>query len=194
VPGQKEDQYERQLVRSAVNNPAAFEELYEHYFDRVYRYVAARVSNPQDTEDVVSDIFLLVMTRLKHFRNNNKHSFAAWIFTISRNAIVDFYRHRDRLPAQVSIEHSTEQRSDDIGLDEKMIEQERAEALRSLLQVLPKRRREVVILRYYAGLRNLEIAQVLDIDERTVASHLSRGLKDLYEAYQEISIGCENEE
>lgn len=190
----EEMDYEKNLVWRASRDPAAFQALYEHYFDRVYRYVAARVSNPQDTEDVVSDIFLLVMTRLKHFRNNNKHSFAAWIFTISRNAIVDFYRHRERLPVQVSIDEWVEQYSYDVGLDEQLIEREHAEVVRSLLQILPKRRREVVMLRYFAELRNLEIAQVLDIDERTVASHLSKGLKDLYEAYQEINIGRENEE
>jgi len=76
----EEIEYEKMLVRRASHDPAAFQALYEHYFDRVYRYVAARVSNPQDTEDVVSDIFLLVMTRLglpPVFWSNNCSSGAA---------------------------------------------------------------------------------------------------------------------
>ena len=193
----EEMDYEKNLVRHANRDPAAFQALYEHYFDRVYRYVAARVDNSQDAEDVVSDIFLLIMKRLYQFRNNHKYSFAAWVFTISRNTITDFYRHRERLPVQVSIDEWVEQYSYDVGLDEQLIEREHADVVRSLLQILPKRRREVVMLRYFAGLRNLEIAQVLDIDERTVASHLSRALKDLYEAYDKATStnkGRENEE
>lgn len=193
----EELKYERDLVRRAGHDPVALQTLYERYFDRVYRYVIARVNNSQDAEDIVSDIFVLVIKRLHQFRNNNKHSFAAWLFTIARHTIIDFYRRQGRLPTQVSIDDYAEQDTADAGLDEKLIRHERVAELRSLLQMLPKRRCEVVMLRYFGGLRNLEIAHILGIDERTVASHLSRGLNDLYKAYNkktETSIGRENEE
>ena len=45
---------------------------------------------------------------------------------------------------------------------------------------LPERRREIITLRFYGELRNQEIAEVLGLDVRTVASHLSRGLRDLH--------------
>jgi DNA-directed RNA polymerase specialized sigma24 family protein len=48
------------------------------------------------------------------------------------------------------------------------------------------RRREIVALRYFGGLRNQEIAAVLGLGERTVAAHLSRALRDLHAAYQRI--------
>jgi len=51
------------------------------------------------------------------------------------------------------------------------------------LRALTPRRQEIVALRFFGGLRNREIAAVLDLDERTVAAHLARGLADLQRAY-----------
>ena len=51
--------------------------------------------------------------------------------------------------------------------------------MRKLIETLSPRRKETILLKYFAGLRNQEIAHLLSLDERTVASHISRGLADL---------------
>jgi RNA polymerase sigma factor (sigma-70 family) len=56
--------------------------------------------------------------------------------------------------------------------------------MRALVATLSPRRQEIVTLKFFAGLRNREIADVLELDERTVASHLSRGLQDLQTRYR----------
>src|SRR5690606_7557902 len=68
-------------------------------------------------------------------------------------------------------------------LELRLIRREHAAELRAMIEALPLRRRDVLMLRYYGELRNNEIAQVMGIDERTVSSHLSRGLRDLHDAY-----------
>src|SRR5262249_13214526 len=54
-----------------------------------------------------------------------------------------------------------------------------------LVNDLPPRRREVITLKYFAGLQNKEIAVVLGLDERTVPSNLSRALDDMQKKYLE---------
>ena len=54
------------------------------------------------------------------------------------------------------------------------------------------RRREIVLLRFASGLRNQEIARVLNLDERTVASHLCRALEDLQQQYQREELADES--
>ena len=51
--------------------------------------------------------------------------------------------------------------------------------MRRLVAALPPRRQEVIRLRFFGGLSSREIAAILDLDERTVASNLSRALVDL---------------
>lgn len=179
----EEIEYEKTLVRRANHDPAAFQTLYELYFHRIYSYVLMRVNHPQDTEDVVSDIFVQILKNLSKFNNRYEFSFAAWVFTIARNTIIDFYRHRGRTPQELKLEEIDNQPLQNSDPYILLIEREKCSELHDLLELLPARRREVITLKYFGGVRNLEIADVMGIDERTVASHLSRGLKDLYEAY-----------
>ncbi len=185
MPDEMNNPDERWLVRQAARDPAAFQRLYDLYFGRVYSYVAARVTHPPDAEDLVAEIFLQVIKGLPHLNNHHSYSFAAWIFTIARSKVADFYRRDGH--------HSEGQLSDTLTItpefDSRLIEQERAAEIRKLLDTLSERRREVLMLKYFSGLRNIEIAQVLGLDERTVASHLSRGLKDLYDAMTSESAG-----
>jgi RNA polymerase sigma-70 factor (ECF subfamily) len=176
------DQRERLLIQQVAENPSAFHTLYDLYFGRVYGYVAAKVSDQLDAEDLVSDIFLQVVKCLPQFKNQHHFSFAAWIFTISRNAVIDFYRRQGRVIGELQWD-SLNKEDDGMEFDNKLIEQEKARELSGMLNLLPERRREVMVLKYFSGLRNIEIARILDLDERTIASHISRGLKDLYEAY-----------
>ncbi len=163
------------LARQARDNPEHFRELYRAYFPKVYAYVAYHVPNPPDAEDVVSDVFLKAMKRIGQFRGE---SFAAWLFSIARNAISDFYRRNGHAPLDDDLP------ADDPTPDLLLMRAElRAEILR-LVGTLSPRRQEVITLKFFGGLRNQEIAEVLALDERSVASHLCRALRDLHERYE----------
>ena len=182
MPDALDDQHEWLLLQKIPRDPAAFRGLYDLYFGRVYSYVAAKVNDPLDAEDLVSDIFLQVVKCLPQFKNQHQFSFAAWVFTIARNTVTDFYRREGRSFDGLQWE-TLDNEAEGVEFDNALIEQEQAVELNSMMMLLPERRREVMLLKYFSGLRNIEIAQILHLDERTFASHLSRGLKDLYEAY-----------
>jgi RNA polymerase sigma-70 factor, ECF subfamily len=181
-----DDRQDHQLVQRAARDPAALQALYDAYFRRVYAYVAGRVDDALNVEDLVSEIFIQVIKNLQRFGNHHEYSFAAWIFTIARNTVNDFYRRRKHFALDVALDSGDSgltDESDYESLELRLIRREHATELRALIDALPLRRRDVLMLRYYAELRNNEIAQVMGIDERTVSSHLSRGLRDLYDAY-----------
>src|SRR5687767_1999530 len=87
---------EQALVKRALDDPLAFQELYEHHFSRIYGYVASCINNQQDAEDIVSEVFLRVVRNLAALRNQHSTSFAAWLFTIARNAVTDHYRRKEQ--------------------------------------------------------------------------------------------------
>ena len=76
---------------------SAFSGIYEQYFDRIYRYVVVRIGNPAEAEDVAADVFLKAFEKLNTFKVRGV-PFAAWLFRIAHNMVVDHLRRRSRRP------------------------------------------------------------------------------------------------
>jgi RNA polymerase sigma factor (sigma-70 family) len=169
---------EQHRARRAHANREHFRALYHAYFPKVYAYVAYHLRQPADAEDVVAEVFLKAMKRIGQYDGG---SFAAWLFSIACNTVSDFYRRNGR----VLVEALSDDLSDDEPAPEMLLVQAetRAEMLQ-LIATLSSRRQEVVTLKFFGGLHNREIAEVLAIDERSVASHLCRALRDLHERYE----------
>jgi len=179
---------EREYIRQARTDPSAFGPLYDHYFPRVHAYVCYRVYNPQDAEDVIADVFFKAIRSLERFRWRTHYSFAAWLFRIAHNLVVDYGRQRARDGSSLDPEDGLTQVADQAPLPEDLlVRQERFHQMQALIATLSPRRQEVVTLRFYAGLRNREIARVLGLGERTVAAHLSRALRDLESRYAALN-------
>jgi RNA polymerase sigma-70 factor, ECF subfamily len=170
------------LARRALDDGAAFQALYDRYFRRIYGYVAARVAHHHDAEDIVSDIFLKVVRHLSRMRGRYPASFAAWLFSIARNAVTDYYRQNGRNPDTVPLIPASEPARQP-GPESVQSDDEQSVLLRDLVARLPERKREIVMLKFYGGLRNQEIALVLNIGEKTVSAYLSRALDDLHQQY-----------
>ena len=74
------------------------------------------------------------------------------------------------------------------------MQKEKFKSLQQLISTLSPRRQEIITLKFFGGLRNKEIAQILRLDERTVASHLCRGLEDLHQRYVKQFLHLEKED
>ena len=180
---QMNDASEKELLENARHDLSAFKELYTLYFPRIYAYINYRVGRVQDAEDLVASTFLKATERLGQFEWRGNGSFAAWLFRIARDHVVDFYRRDGKVPKSVSIDELPEIKSDSVLPDDAALQKEKFAYLRQLIGTLSARRQEIITLRFFGGLRNKEIAGILGLDERTVASHLCRGLDDLHEKY-----------
>lgn len=174
---------ERELVKKARQDSMAFRELYSHYFSRIYAYVSYRIGRVQDAEDLVADTFLRVVERLEEFQWRGEGSFAAWLFRIAHNRVSDFYRRGCRVKGSVPLEELPELEASTLLPADIVLQKEKFAHLRRLIGALSPRRQEIITLKFFGGLRNKEIAVLLGLDERTVASHLCRGLEDLHYQY-----------
>ena len=186
---------ERQTIQEARVDPRAFVGLYDHYFPRIHAYVRYRVFRPQDAEDIIADVFLKAMRRIGRFEWRHENSFAAWLFRIAHNMIVDYYRRYDGIELasipDPALDSDGRRATKGIGPatsrarqpEDALTQRETYRQMRALILTLSPRRQEVITLRFFGGLRNKEIALVLGLDERTIASHLSRGLQDLRKRY-----------
>jgi RNA polymerase sigma-70 factor (ECF subfamily) len=174
---------ERECVEKAQNDPRAFRYLYDSYFSKVYAYVSYRVGRVQDTEDITSEIFLKAMVGITRLEWQHENSFAGWIFCIAHNTVNDFYRKNQPFDEPLSLEELPELRASVLLPEDALLRKEKFAQLRQLIDALPSRRQEVILLKFFGRLRNQEIAKILGLDERTIASHLFRALVSLHREY-----------
>jgi RNA polymerase sigma-70 factor (ECF subfamily) len=146
--------------------------LYSRYVRFVHGVVLARIS-PGDAEDLVQEVFLLALRKLKHLRD--PEAFGGWIASIARNCAADFHRRgsksmelTEELPANAASQIS--------GLE--------AKAVLKTIQELPEAYRETLILRLVEGMTGPEIAARTGLSHGSVRVNLHRGMEMLREALQ----------
>jgi RNA polymerase sigma-70 factor (ECF subfamily) len=173
------------LVAPAISAPseaeAAFEALYRSSRDDVYAYVSGMLRDRSAAEDVTALAFERAYRRRASFKPE-RGSHRAWLFGIARNAALDELRRRSR-----TAELTTE--PEDVaaaGAHEEAAEAAlRRTMLNAALATLSARERELVALKYFAGLSNSEIAGVVGISESNAGTRLHRAMEKLREACDE---------
>ncbi|MBI5230166.1 MAG: RNA polymerase sigma factor [Candidatus Magasanikbacteria bacterium] len=161
-----------QLKRT--RDPELFGKLYDLYAPRLYRFVYFKVSSAHDAEDLTAEIFL----KAWEYVNGKKEieSFSGLLYTIARNVIIDFYRHRATGREEVIEKEMLERASDKGVAAEKMSEAHDARAMLEHLQKLKEEYREVLTLRYVDELEVKEIAVILGKSQLNVRVMTHRAL------------------
>ena len=141
------------LVRAAQEgNLAAFGQVYEEYYLRVYRYAAARVGQSAEAEDIAQEVFLKALNSLHRFKFTGP-PFAAWLFRIAHNLIIDRARHIKSASAATSGPPTSLDNALAVAGDQNVEQQALLaldmEALREALGKVTKLQRQVVELRFY---------------------------------------------
>jgi RNA polymerase sigma-70 factor (ECF subfamily) len=172
------------LATPAQGSPAdvEFERLYRASRDDVYAYVATLMRDRFAAEDVTALAFERAYRKRSSFRPG-RGSPRAWLFGIARNAALDELRRRTRSAALDA------EPLDDAApsLEDEAERGARRLALRSALQSLPPRERELVALKIFAGLSNAELATVLGTSETNAGTRLHRAVLKLREACHETA-------
>ncbi len=157
--------------------------LFDTYHKPIYRFVYLRVNHMETTEDLVSAIFEKVVRHYDALApKNDELAFRKWIYTIARNTVIDYYRTQKQTDDIADYDVVDTAQMPDIALDTAM----NLEMLQSHLGALTDRQREVLLLRYQSDFSNVEIAEMLDIDQKTVSSILSQAIKRLKNSVQSV--------
>ena len=164
---------ERPLIEAAQEDPRRFGELYEANFDRVYAFIAARVRNRAEAEDLTSEVFHKALANLSRFEWRGA-PFAAWLFRIASNAIAD---HGSRAAKEREISPP----NDPFGSAEPagVIEAEQRARLFRLVQRLPKDQHRVIVMRFAEEKSIGEIAREMGRTEGAVKQLQFRALENL---------------
>lgn len=155
------------------------EEVYSTYFPPVYNYVFYKLLNRENTEDVVSQVFMKVCSHLSGF-DPERASLRTWIFRITDNALIDFYR-RQRPGVSFDNEENGLDRVLSVHFDEQYDRQiaPLRQAVLSALRQLPERDRTFIYYKYYLNITNREIARQMNMNENTVSAIMARARQKL---------------
>jgi RNA polymerase sigma-70 factor (ECF subfamily) len=163
---------ERLLIEAAQKDPSRFAELYEQNFHRVYSYVARRVRDRADTQELTSHVFHQALANLGKFKWRGA-PFAAWLYRIAANAIADQARRKQRETNEQPEKASESSTAIDLE------EVERRAFLFQAVETLPDDQRRVIVLRFAEEKSIREIAGELGRSEGAVKQLQFRGLENL---------------
>jgi RNA polymerase sigma factor (sigma-70 family) len=159
------------------NSWERFELLYRSSRDDVFAYVATLLADRAAAEDVTAVAFERAYRRRLTF-DRRRGEERAWLFGIARNAALDELRRRRRLAALVVDPQDVSEAETADGAEAAL----RRTTVRAALSTLPARDREVIALKFHAGLRNGELARVLGVSESAAGSLLYRAMEKLRKA------------
>ena len=166
---------ERDVVERAKIAPEAFASLYNFYFGRIYSYAYFRTRSLHEAEDVTAETFRRAFEHIGSYQHRGV-AFSSWLYRIASNVAID--GHRRRVP-QVGLEEASGVRSSEPVPEEIALRSERARELKEAVAALPDSQRQVVVLRFFQGLRNKEIAEAMGRSEGAVKLLLFRALRNL---------------
>ncbi len=99
----------RQLDQARRGEAEALSALYRQFLPGVFGYVAARVPDRATAEDLTSEVFMKMVEGIGQLRAGDEAAFAAWLFQVARITVAGYYRKRERLPAQFSLDQENQE-------------------------------------------------------------------------------------
>lgn len=168
-----------ELARSG--NPEAVGWLYERYFDRIYKYIYLKIGDATDAEDLTEQVFLKMIEAIHSFQWQGT-TFAAWLYRIAHNQVVDTIRQHARRP-QTSLEPVV-----DVLPSEKDDPYKQAELsdsvghLKEAMSNLTELQAQVITMKFGMGLTNAEVAVVLERTEGAIKALQYSALQNLSKA------------
>jgi len=170
---------EKQIALKVIEgNHDAFAQLYDLYAERIYYFALRFMISKEDAENVTQEVFVKLWETRDRIDVNL--SLSSYLFTIARNTI--FNIHRKRVNEIAYLEHlSTYLESNHVRLENEIIFRDIQEQLERIINDLPPQRKKVFDLSRKQGLSHKEIAEQLNISEKTIETHIRLALKTLRE-------------
>ena len=160
------------IRRAQEGEPVVVGALYERYQRSIFRYLYYRVGDQQTAEDLTSEVFLRMVEKLSNYNDQNL-SFQAWLFQIARNLSIDHYRKMGVQQNVQLVDDFPEQGNEPLEL---IAQELTIEKLRHALVKLPENQRDVIVMRFIAGLPIGEVAETLHKTEDSIKGLQRRAL------------------
>jgi RNA polymerase sigma-70 factor, ECF subfamily len=150
--------------------PLNFETIYEQFREPLKAFIAKRIGNQANAEDMVHDVFLKIHDRIETLEEPDK--LPAWIYQIARNSIIDSYRKNHQFVNSDDLLR-IEQSESVAGPDDL------SRMVQSMVEKLPSQDKEALLLSDFQGMKQAEIAEQLGISLSGAKSRVQRARKKL---------------
>lgn len=154
------------MIKKQIN----LDELYTEYYQKVFSYIYSRIQNYYEAQDISEDVFVKVVNKIDSF-DESKSSISTWIFNITKNTLIDYYRKR----------HDDYELLDnyDYLQEEPEISKTELTDLSLALEKLDEEERTIIVLRYYDGYSLKEIAKKMSLSYGITKLRHNKALDDL---------------
>lgn len=178
---------ELDVIKKAQKGDAfAFGEIYDAYYGRIYGFVLNRLKHVETAKDITSEIFFQVVKNLSKYQYKKGKSFKSWLFSIAVAQVNNYFRKRSKL-LQTTLDECPEILApEQTQADYQLVEKEKNKELGDLISKLQnhvaslnEKHQTIISLRYYSHLTIPEIAQIMNMKEGTIKSHIHRAIKKL---------------
>jgi len=182
-----EELSDREIIRKSLEQVDFFSCLYERYEKRLLRYIRRLTALPEDeVEDLLQESFIKVWENLNAYDPHLK--FSSWLYRIVHNHVISYVRKKKSYGKDRKVEWTESRLSnlpdEDSGAWEGE-EPEPEELVHELLDHLPLKYRQVLVLKFLENMSYSEISDILQLPEGTVATRINRAKK----AFAKLSAG-----
>jgi RNA polymerase sigma factor (sigma-70 family) len=174
---------EEALIALMLNrNEQAFRIFYEKYRPFLYRTIFPIAKTPEDTEEVLQDVFMNIFHSLPNYQ---QQGLKTWIARIAVNKAIDFTRKKQRKPKEESSDRELNLVDGRNQPEQILFEKEKRLDLQRKLQDVPKNYREVLTAFYLEEKSQREIAEIQGVQEKTIEMKLYRARRWVKEHWKE---------
>ena len=165
------------IRRAQALDPGALAELYDRYFDGIYRYAYTRIGHQADAEDLTEQVFLKMVDSIQSYRPRKGAGFSSWLYRIAHNLVVDRYRRAGR--EAVALADHLEDRTPRTNPELMFQTSEDRRRLFDAMQQLTPEQQQLIALRFIDNLDVDEVAHIMKRRPGAVHSMQHRALASL---------------
>lgn len=177
------DAEDRELIKAFIDgNDDAFAVLLKRHKSKIFTTIMLITKDRATAEDLFQEVMIKVVKMIRSGKYNEEGKFLPWAVRIARNLAIDHFRKIQRTPLQ----HENDQydifnlvTKADESAEQKIIREENSRYVRKLIQLLPDKQREVLIMRHYSDLSFKEIADLTDVSINTALGRMRYALINL---------------
>jgi RNA polymerase sigma-70 factor (ECF subfamily) len=170
------------FARAKKGEEAAFGEIYNLFFKKIYRFIFFRVGHKEVAEDLAEEVFLKAFSKIVSI--NEVGAFEGWLYQIARNLVIDYYRQKKSVVALEEIENTLEYETNVIDV---VNLREQQKIFLKLLKELGAEQQVVIKLKFLEELENSEIAELLGKNEGAVRVIQHRAIVKLQELIKKLA-------
>ena len=171
---------------------SAISSLIDRHSRRVRDYINMMVKDRDEAEDIFQETFIKAVRVIDEGRYTDNGKFLSWVLRIAHNQVIDYFRaqRQDKTVSETDAGYDVlgTLRLSERTIEDAMVSDQIEQDVRALVELLPPEQREVVIMRYFAGLSFKDIAEQTDVSINTALGRMRYALINLRRMIKEKNI------